>query len=271
MPTLHEIQRDIARSILLPRDGAALAHIAGDGFAAAERFNVYRNNVAITLIAALRLAYPAVDKLVGPDFFDRVARAFISQRPPRTACLSDYGGELPDFLAAFPAAAALAYLADVARLEWTVNVALNAPDSPTLRPDALVGLAASEHGRVRFAPHPAVRLLDIRYPADSIWRAVLDGNEAELGAIKLAPEPISLLVQHEADSVVMIRLERDEARWTSLLFAGATLAEITPEQDSARFVALLADHLAHGRFAGWTTLPSHRAAARPIEGVQGGV
>jgi hypothetical protein len=268
MPTLRDVQRDIARSILSPGDGAALAHLAGTGFAAAERFNVYRNNVAITLIAALRLAYPAVDKLVGSGFFDSVARAFIAQHPPRTACLGDYGGEFPDFLAAFPAAAALAYLADVARLEWTVNAALNSPDAPAVRPDALAGLAASEHGRVRFAPHPAVRLLALGYAADAIWRAVLDGNEAALDAIKLAPEPISLLVQRRADSVVMIRLERDEACWTRRLFSGAALAEITPEQDGARFVVLLADHLAHGRFAGWTTLPSDldttSARAQPI-------
>jgi hypothetical protein len=113
MPTLRDIQRDIARSIL-SNDGVALVRIADDGFAAAARLNIYRNNVAITLIAALRLAYPAVDKLVGSDFFDGVARAFIAQHPPRTACLSDYGGEFPDFLAALPAAAALAYLPDVA-------------------------------------------------------------------------------------------------------------------------------------------------------------
>jgi hypothetical protein len=55
------------------------------------------------------------------------------------------------------------------------------------------------------------------------------------------------------------------------LFSGAALADIVPERDSARFVAPLADHLAHGRFAGWTTLPSDRAAVIPIEGIQGGV
>jgi hypothetical protein len=67
MPTLRDIQRDIARSIL-SNDGVALVRIADDGFAAAARLNIYRNNVAITLIAALRLAYPAVDKLVGSVF-----------------------------------------------------------------------------------------------------------------------------------------------------------------------------------------------------------
>jgi hypothetical protein len=251
MPTLRDIQRDVAHSLLLRGDGAALAHIADDVVDAAERFNLYRNNVAITLIGALRLAYPAVDKLVGPDFYDGAARAFIARCPPRTACLDDYGGEFPDFLAAFPAAAALAYLPDVARLEWTVNMALHAPDAPALRPDALTDLAAGEHGGVGFVPHPSVRLLSVRYPADAIWRAVLDGDEAALGTIAMKIEPNWLIVQRQAAGIAVVRLDEDEASWTNRLFSGAALSEIMPGEESARFVALLADHLAGGRFAGF--------------------
>jgi hypothetical protein len=251
MPTLRDIQRDVARSLLVPGDGAALDHIADDVVGAAERFNIYRNNVVITLVEALRLAYPAVDKLVGPYFFGAVVQAFIARYPPRTACLDEYGGEFPDFLAAFPAAAALAYLPDVARLEWTVNMGLHAPEAPALRPDALTDLAAGEHGRVRFVPHPSVRLLSVRYPADAIWRAVLDGEEAALGAIAMKIEPSWLMVQRQAAGITVVRLDKDEANWTSLLFSGAALGEIMPDGESARFVALLADHLAGGRFAGF--------------------
>ncbi len=251
MPTLRDIQRDVARSLLMPGDGAALAHIADDVIDTAERFDIYRNNVAITLIGALRLAYPAVDKLVGSDFFDGAARAFVARYPPRSACLDDYGDEFPDFLAAFPAAAALTYLADVARLEWTVNMALHAPDTPALRPDALTDLAAGEHGRVRFVPHPSVRLLPVRHPADAIWRAVLDGDAAALGSIAMTIEPSWLIVQRQASGIVVARLDEDEATWSNLLFSGAALGEIMPDEESARFVALLADHLAGGRFAGF--------------------
>jgi hypothetical protein len=251
MPTLRDIQRDVARSLLVPGDGAALAHIANDVIDTAARFNIHRNNVAITLIGALRLVYPAVDKLVGPDFFDGAARAFIAQYPPRSACLDDYGDEFPDFLASFPAAAALAYLADVARLEWAVNIALHAPDAPTLRPDALTHLAASEHRRVRFVPHPSVRLLSVRYPADTIWRAVLDGGEAVLGTIAMKIDPRWLLVQRHALGIVVVRLDEDEATWSNLLFAGVALGEIMPDEESVRFVALLAEYLAGGRFAGF--------------------
>jgi hypothetical protein len=251
MATLRDIQRDFARSLLVPGDGAALVHIADDGAGTAERFNIYRNNVAITLVAALRLAYPAVDKLVGQDFFDGAARAFIGQYPPRTACLDYYGDDFPDFLATFPPAAALAYLADVARLEWTANMVLHAPDAPALRPDALTDLAAGEHDRVRFVPHPSVRLLAVRYPADAIWRAVLDGDAVALGGIAIKIEPRWLIVQRQASGVVVARLDEDEATWSNLLFSGAALGEIMPDEESARFVALLADHLAGGRFAGF--------------------
>jgi hypothetical protein len=251
MPTLRDIQRDVARSLLSPGDSAALAHIADDAVGAVERFDIYRNNVAITLIGALRLAYPAVDKLVGADFFDGAARAFIARYPPRTACLDDYGGEFPDFLAGFPSAAALAYLPDVARLEWMVNLALHAPDAPALRPDALTDLADDEHGRVRFVPHPSVRLLSVHYPADAIWRAVLDGDEAALGAIAMKIDPSWLIVQRQPAGIAVVRLDEDEAGWSDLLFSGAALGEIMLGEDSARFAALLAEHLAGGRFAGF--------------------
>lgn len=249
MPTLRDIQRDLARSLLCGGDDVALAHVAGDVVDAAKRLNIYRNNIAISLVGALRLAFPAVDKLVGPDFFASAAQAFIARYPPRTACLDDYGGEFPGFLAAFPAAAALVYLSDVARLEWTVNMALHAPDAPGLQPDALIGLAAGEHGRVRFVPHPSVRLLTVCYPADAIWRAVLHGDETALGAIAMTIEPRRLMVQRAASGVAVVHLDDDEARWTDLLFAGVALEKISPEEGNARFDALLAEHLAGGRFA----------------------
>jgi hypothetical protein len=254
MPTLREIQRDVALSILSRDDGPALAHIANEGFAAEERLSIYRNNVAITLVGALRLTYPVVNKLVGPEFFDGVARAFIAGHPPRTAYLNEYGAEFADFLGLFPPAAELAYLPDVARLEWAVNLSLNAPDAPALDMAVLADLAESDHGRVRFVRHPAVRLLSVHYPADAIWRAVLADNDAALGTLALNIEQRWLLIQREREGVTVQRMTQDEARWTGLLFSGAALAEVAPERDSAPFIALLADHLVQGRFAACTTL-----------------
>jgi hypothetical protein len=260
MSTLREIQRAVARSILSRDDGEALRHIVDGTIAAADRLSIYRNNSAATLVGALRLAYPAVEKLVGPEFFEGAARVFIERHPPHTAYLNDYGAELADFLGAFPAAAGLEYLPDIARLEWAVSMALNGPDAPTLAPAALAGLAPSEHGRVRFVPHPSVRLLCVRYPADAIWRAVLSGGDAALAAIDLTTEPLWLLVHRGSKGIAVRRLTQEEAHWTAVLCSGSALAEAMPQRESAVFVQLLADHLAQGRFAGFATREPDRAA-----------
>jgi Putative DNA-binding domain len=260
MPTLLEIQRAVARSILSRDDGDALRHIVDDTIAAADRLGIYRNNSAATLVGALHLAYPAVEKLVGPEFFGGAARVFIAQHPPRTAYLNDYGAELADFLAAFPAAAGLKYLPDVARLEWAVGTALNGLDAPALEPAALAGLASSEHGRVRFVPHPSVRLLCVHYPADVIWRAVLGGDDAALAALELTVEPLLLVVHRGSEGIVVRRLTQEEADWTAMLFSGAALAQAMPQPESPAFVQLLADHLAQGRFAAFAMIEPDRAA-----------
>lgn len=36
---------------------------------AARRFAVYRNNVAVSLLAALADRFPVIERLIGPDFF----------------------------------------------------------------------------------------------------------------------------------------------------------------------------------------------------------
>jgi hypothetical protein len=260
MPTLREVQRAVARAIFSADGDEALGHIAEDAIAAAERFAVHRNNAAVTLIEALRLVYPVVDKLVGAEFFAGTARAFIARHPPRTACLNDYGAEFADFLGAFPVAAGLAYLPDVARLEWAVNGSLNAPDDAALEPAALATLGESARGRVRFAPHPAVRLLAVRYPADAIWRAVRAGDEIALAAIELSVAPISLLVERRREGIAVRRLTPAEAEVTALLFSGVALSDVAAQQDGATLVSLLAEHLAYRRFAGFAAPPAHAIA-----------
>src|SRR5207245_9433621 len=139
-------------------------HVADAGLGAAERLDVYRNPFASVLATALRLSYPAAHRLVGTEFFEGVVRVFIEVHPPRSACLDDYGERLADFLSDFEPATSLAYLPDVARLEWAVNRALHAPDVEPLDPRRLAALAEAEKARVRFVLHPSVSLLRVDHP-----------------------------------------------------------------------------------------------------------
>src|SRR5262249_4376064 len=124
LPTLLELKPAMRASLVDRDDGAAAAMLAEN--VPTDRLNIYRNTFVTGVTKALRLSYPAVDKLVGADFFEGAAGLFIARHPPRSAYLDEYGADFPEFLRDFQPAASLVDLADVARLGWAVNRAIHA-------------------------------------------------------------------------------------------------------------------------------------------------
>lgn len=248
-PTLLELQRAMRASLVRREDRDAMAHVLADGIDPAARLGIYRNTFESVLTRALRLCYPAVERLVGAEFFEGAVRAFMAEQRPRSACLDDYGAGLADFLAHFAPAAPLEYLSDVARLEWAVNRAFHAPDAHPLDIARLAALTEEERARVRFAPHPSANLVRADHPADSIWRAVLAQNDAALAAIDPAAGPAWLLVQRTDTGVEVSRLSEGAWRFTEALFAGDSLQQALDQARCAEAQAALAEHLATGRFA----------------------
>ncbi|MFD1745925.1 DNA-binding domain-containing protein [Rhizobium helianthi] len=45
-----------------------------EGTDLADRYNIYRNNVTVSLINAVASIYPAVERITGGDFFRALAR-----------------------------------------------------------------------------------------------------------------------------------------------------------------------------------------------------
>ncbi len=267
MPSLREVQHAIRQSLVEHDDLAAVPLVLAAGLAPALRLAVYRNTFDGNLANALRLSYPAVHRLVGAEFFEGAAHIFAHGRPPRTAYLDEYGSNFPEFLADFPAAASLPYLADVARLEWAVNRALHAPDAAPLDAQQLAGLDSVDHDSVRFIVHPSVTLLNASYPLDVIWRAVLAQDDRALAAIDLAEEPVWLLVQRLATGIEVTRIDEPAWQFSHSLFAGQPLGTALASVSAAEAATVLAGHIAAGRFVGHTIeksnadpLPSEIAA-----------
>ena len=247
MPSLRDIQDAVQRSLLLQEaDLHAEEHVVGAGLAPGQRLNIHRNTMLGTLVNALRLSFPAVHALVGTDFFDGAAQVFVHERPARSADLNAYGAEFADFLQRFEPAATLAYLSDVARLEWAVNRALHAPDARPLNLSSLAAMAPVDHDRVCFVAHPSISLLRSRYPVDAIWRAVLEHDDAAMAAIDLGDGPAHLLVQRLADGVDVTRLGEDAWRFAAALLGGRPLHETLSAAQGLDGPALLAEHLVAG-------------------------
>ena len=102
-----------------------------------KRYNVYRNNVTVTLIDALAAVYPAVQRVTGVDFFRAMARSHIRATPPTSPLLFEYGRDFPVFIEQYEYANSMPWLADTARIERAWLDAYHAADAEPLPPAAL--------------------------------------------------------------------------------------------------------------------------------------
>ena len=226
MSSLRELQAGFGAAVLGGDDAHIAREVADDGIAAVARIAIYRHHVFTSLTSALEATYPVVTRLVDRRFFGWVIDGFIRAHPPAGPCLFEYGAQLPNYLAAFPACAHLPWLADVARLEWAMNVALHAPDARPLDADAWRALDPAALARLTVRVDPSITLLASPWPVDAIWRANQPGAD---GVVDLDRGAVQLQVQRFGDDVVLRTLGPAAFAFRSALAAGATLQEATEQ------------------------------------------
>lgn len=258
-PTLRELQHAIRQSLQGGVDGDASALVINAGLDPAERLGIYRNTSVGVLVTALRLAFPAVQHLVGPDFLEGAARLFAAQALPRSAWLDEYGADFPQFLAQLEQTASMPYLPDLARLEWKINLVLHAADAESLALARLATLNEAELEDLRFEPDPAAQLLRCGFPVDAVWQAVLERDDDAMAAIDLADGPLWLLVQRTHGDVHTVRLSEPEWRVAAALFSGQPLGAALAAASCAEPHAVLAAHLARGCYT--SCRPAHEMIA----------
>jgi len=170
-------QSGIRAALLDPTSPPPTGLCNPDGAQATKRFNVYRNNVTVSLTDALEAAFPVVAKLVRTDFFRAMAGVYLRAHPPKSPVLMFYGDDMPDFLAGFAPAQTVPYLPDVARLELALRHSYHAADAPPIAKDALVQIAPDTLSNVTFTFASSVDLIASPYPLQSIWLANTTGGE----------------------------------------------------------------------------------------------
>jgi hypothetical protein len=246
MPALLDLQRSFLDAIVSGDPSGLADAVIGNGLTPAQRLRVYRNNTFITLTEALAAAYPAIVRLVDRSFFNFAATQFIPGNLPDRPCLFEYGGNFAKFLAGFAPVADYPYLPDVARLEWAVNTAWNAPLRTPLAFDALARAATGAGETLRLSLD--AQYLSSDWNVDEIWQASRAGADTDPLPVS---QPVRLQIRRGGPGVMIERL--DPATWTlrdhlasgeSLGQAAAAALAETPDFDlGAALRALAAEGL----------------------------
>ena len=192
------------------------------GKAAEKRYNVYRNNVTVSLIDALAAVYPAVQRITGVDFFRAMARFHIRETPPTSPLLFEYGRDFPAFIERYEYAQGMPWLADTARIERAWLDAYHAADESALTASDLASFPPERLADLVFTAHPAARVLRSGFAAVTIFAANRAADPVE--AIDASRAEDGLITRPELD-VIVRRLAPGEAEFLSALIAGRPLGE----------------------------------------------
>ncbi|MCO5733019.1 DUF2063 domain-containing protein [Rhizobium sp. SSA_523] len=218
---LAERQRAFALALCNP------GHTVPDGVTTSRgvpddlRFAVYRNNVHVSLTTALAQRFPVTHRLVGDAFFTGMARVYAADHKPSSPLIMEYGDDFPDFVAAFPPAASLDYLPDLARIEVAWTRAYHAADRRPLAPASLLRIADADLASLSLIPHPSAGLVFSRFPAGSIWSA---HQEPVLRAVSHRSAETVLVVRPALQVLVHV-LPPQDAGFAADLLAGLPLGE----------------------------------------------
>ncbi|HEY3638224.1 MAG TPA: DNA-binding domain-containing protein [Rhizomicrobium sp.] len=208
---LLDPEKDVPRSIIGPC-----------GKSARTFYNIYRNNITVSLIDALAAAFPAVQRITGVEFFRAMARFHLRETPPHSPLLFEYGRDFPAFIALYEYAREMPWLADIARIERAWLDAYHAADASPLAAAALVSISPDRLAELTFIAHPATRIVRSDYSAVTIFAA--NRGDDPVGAIDAGEAEDALITRPEFD-VIVRHLPCGGAVFLSSLIEGRSLGE----------------------------------------------
>lgn len=204
---------------------ALLAAIREDGIDVSERLAIYRRNVRGNFLKVLALEFPAIERLGGAAWFRQTGLGFLAAHPSQSGDLHHLGAPFAGFLRARLGDTPHAYFADVAALEWAWQECLVAPEpTTTLDVAALAGVGEQRAAQLRFTPHPALRLVESRWPVFTIWLAQREAaDSAASPSIDLDTGGEAVLLRRSGEGAEARRVDAATCAWLRALVAGEPL------------------------------------------------
>lgn len=152
---------------LVPRDRVASVLLPSATLAPEQRIGIYHEMYRLRMSDALETDYPALAHFLGPRRFAALVRDYTGAHPSSSYTLNALGRALPEWLAAKGGARLSGFCGDLARLEWAMAEAFDAPQSERLAATALEALPSAAWSEARLVPQAALRLVALRWNANA--------------------------------------------------------------------------------------------------------
>ena len=141
-----------------------------------QRMDVYNGAYLSRLIEVLQSDYAGLEYALGDERWFQLAKTYVAHYPSHHPNLNQFGKHLPGFVAEQDFEDG-AFLAELARLQWTVVESFDAPEFESLDMQDLASLTQEQWADVVLRANPSVRLFESSYPVNRFLQAFYDGDE----------------------------------------------------------------------------------------------
>lgn len=255
--SLLSIQRTMVRALMQPLtpsenmsrrapNGEPMARYAArfikpnDRLTSFERLELYNRQYWWRLMACMADDFPGLQAVLGNRSFEALSRAYLVDCPSSSFSLRNLGRNLESWMRRNPryAGSRQAIALDMVRLEWADIEAFDEAAEPPILP---ADIAKSGGANLRLRLQPYIRLLNFRYPVDSLVLEIKKFNDdteflsntfreqkkrKKVQAVtKLKPKNIHLAVHRVDESVYFRRLDPTEFGLLAAIQKGKTLGQ----------------------------------------------
>jgi hypothetical protein len=136
-------------------------------------FDIYRRAYLVRLVDSLGVDFPGLKALLGEVEFARLARAYLRAHPSSYRSIRWVGSSLTAFAAGDPSFSGDPWIADMARVDWALAHAFDAPDREPASLADLIGVPAEFWGSLRLDFHPSLTVFSVSTPVADARSALL--------------------------------------------------------------------------------------------------
>ena len=191
----------------------------------ASGVGIYAGMYFARLLEVLEQDFPALAAHLGDGERTALFRAYLVEHPSTHPNLNRLGARLPGFLAEHRPG----FVAELARLERSIQEVFDAPRADTLSSNELARVPQSQWAELTLDPAPSVRLHAFTHPVNDWYQAYRDDDTRPTPV----PEASHLVVYRREGRVWRLPLEPDAHALLASLAGGATLGQALQERADA--------------------------------------
>lgn len=204
---MNDAQSQLANNIVSPNlhHKDILNRITGS-LPSVRLVQIYRNNFVSRFTEALLVTFPKINAFLGENYFNELAKNFITHVRFDESSLLNFGANFPSFIAQTPTLKKFPYLENLAQLEWAIEVEYN--QAKTNGPKATAKLTVNQNLQIIKSEVALLRL----------WQ--FDGQQK----LDLYTDPQWVLLHHKGYEVLLREVTPQTGAYIQDLM-GATTAE----------------------------------------------